>query len=328
MIDQLTKHQIYIQRLANGIVKDIIPILQQIRDDINARILADPNIDLIKTRKLLKDINNIIDNNINAISFNLLEQLVDFAEYEQSYILGVLDKSTPTTIAIGTGLETAQLALLISDSKIKFAGQKGMTINQMIGVFSQAYKDDIKSAIELGIANGDTTDTIARNIKTMANNRTLNQARAVVLTSTNHAGAMARRNAWQPYHNLFEGEEYVATLDSRTTIICASLDGKIFPFNEGPQPPLHYRCRSIRVPKLKSEYDLDTDNQRASMDGPVSAKTTYQSWLKKQSKAVQEEVLGVERAKLFREGKVKLDGFVDSKGVTYTLEELKTKDKI
>jgi hypothetical protein len=46
---------------------------------------------------------------------------------------------------------------------------------------------------------------------------------------------------------LFTEELFVATLDERTTPICRSLDGKVFPVGKGPHPPLHFNCRSIRV---------------------------------------------------------------------------------
>jgi hypothetical protein len=59
------------------------------------------------------------------------------------------------------------------------------------------------------------------------------------------------------------------------------------------------------------------------MDGPVDGRTTYQSWLKRQDAEFQNEVLGVERAELFRSGKVTLDRFVDDQGVTLTLKQLR-----
>ncbi|MCK9532613.1 MAG: phage minor head protein [Gammaproteobacteria bacterium] len=240
MIDKFTTHQILIQRLGNGIYKDITPILKQLRDDINAQLLS-RSIPLSQnTQQLLKQLNNIIDNGITQLSDELMNRLNEFAVYEQEFTLKLLDNTTVTTVAIGTGTSAADIASIVATSRIRFPGKKSMTIADLINTFSSAYKDDIKSIIDLGIVNGETTDTIASQIKKLTDTRTIAQARAVVLTATNHAGAMARRAAWQPYHKLFVGERYDAVLDSRTTIICASNDGKVFPFNEGPQPPLHY----------------------------------------------------------------------------------------
>jgi SPP1 gp7 family putative phage head morphogenesis protein len=47
---------------------------------------------------------------------------------------------------------------------------------------------------------------------------------------------------------------YVATLDSRTSSICAALDGREFEYGKGPMPPQHFNCRSTTVP---IDYDPD-----------------------------------------------------------------------
>ena len=60
---------------------------------------------------------------------------------------------------------------------------------------------------------------------------------------------------------------------------------------------------------------------RASMDGPTSYQT-YSGWLRKQTAAVQNQVLGPTRATLFRSGKVGLRDLVRSDGSVLTLDEL------
>ncbi len=60
--------------------------------------------------------------------------------------------------------------------------------------------------------------------------------------------------------------------------------------------------------------------------GQVSAETKYSGWLRRQPKDFQNEVLGVERAKLFRGGKVSLDRFVDNSGGVITLDKLRLND--
>ena len=64
------------------------------------------------------------------------------------------------------------------------------------------------------------------------------------------------------------------------------------------------------------------------MDGPVSSQRTYGGWLKDQPKAFQDEVLGPERAALFRSGEVSLDRFTDDAGRTLTLEQLRAREGI
>jgi len=79
---------------------------------------------------------------------------------------------------------------------------------------------------------------------------------------------------------------------------------------------------------VKKEFDIfrDTDGTRPSETGEVSAKTTYPQWLRRQPKAFQDEVLGKARAKLFRDGKLPIDRFIDDRGNTLTLAELVSRD--
>ena len=54
----------------------------------------------------------------------------------------------------------------------------------------------------------------------------------------------------------------------------------------------------------------------------VPERTTYAQWLKKQPAAVQDEVLGKTRGKLFRSGKVTIDRMIDPRLRPLTLAEL------
>lgn len=82
----------------------------------------------------------------------------------------------------------------------------------------------------------------------------------------------------------------------------------------------------------KSFRDLGIDidelspGTRASMDGQVPADTTYGQWLKRQSAARQDDVLGPTRGALFRRGGLTIDKFADERGRELTLAELRERD--
>ena len=65
---------------------------------------------------------------------------------------------------------------------------------------------------------------------------------------------------------------------------------------------------------------------RASMDGQVAAETAYGEWLKKQSAARQDQVLGPVRGKLLRDGGLTVDRFANDKGVWLSIEQLRERD--
>jgi len=61
------------------------------------------------------------------------------------------------------------------------------------------------------------------------------------------------------------------------------------------------------------------------MDGQVPAKMTYNEWLKTKPAEFQNEVLGPNRAKLFRAG-MPVDRFVNRAGDKLTLDDLRKRD--
>ncbi|MNP78411.1 hypothetical protein D3C76_1760220 [compost metagenome] len=62
------------------------------------------------------------------------------------------------------------------------------------------------------------------------------------------------------------------------------------------------------------------------MDGQVPADQDYNQWLAKQSSARQEQVLGVERYRLYKNGKIALDDFYSPTGEWLTLDQLRERD--
>jgi hypothetical protein len=94
-------------------------------------------------------------------------------------------------------------------------------------------------------------------------------------------------------------------------------------------PPIHWNDRCVLSPIAKSFRDIGLDidepdaGERASSEGPVHGATTFNDFLKRQSPAFIERVLGKERARLFIEGKITVRDLVSGTGRELTLEELK-----
>ena len=57
----------------------------------------------------------------------------------------------------------------------------------------------------------------------------------------------ASKQVYKANEDVTEKYRYVATLDSRTSALCASLDGQEFEYDKGPEPPQHFNCRSTTV---------------------------------------------------------------------------------
>ena len=119
-----------------------------------------------------------------------------------------------------------------------------------------------------------------------------NQVRTIVRTSVNQVQTMASQEVYAANQDVTQRYEYVATLDSKTTALCGSLDGKTFKYGEGPMPPQHFNCRSTTVPIIDDE-DLRKKfpDTRPSSVGRVSQDESYPDWLNK-NPSMQSEALG------------------------------------
>ncbi|MDR1903135.1 MAG: TerB N-terminal domain-containing protein [Treponema sp.] len=126
-------------------------------------------------------------------------------------------------------------------------------------------------------------------------------------------------------NDIFDGYQYLATLDTRTCLACGLLDGKIFKHKE--DIPKHScfndNCRCVLVPYVKGFEDIP--GERAAMDGPVSDKMTWVQWFEKQKVVIKKEILGQERYKMYRSG-IPLSDFV-ANYKELTLEQLGDKLK-
>lgn len=127
---------------------------------------------------------------------------------------------------------------------------------------------------------------------------------------------------------------YVGTLDHRTSDICKSLDGTVYPKDKARVPPLHVNCRSTLVPILKGETlsEVKDQLQRPAVE-PKSVKElnekglhtrtgrvrkpsktdrsplkgvqkqqymTYEQWLKTQTVTYQKAILGPKAYSAFK----------------------------
>lgn len=120
---------------------------------------------------------------------------------------------------------------------------------------------------------------------------------------------------------------------------CAALDGQAWNLDgeklPGTRmgfmaPPIHWgdRCVLSPIPKTFREIGLNIDEptdegQRASAQGPVPGKTTFDEFFARQSKAQQDAQFGPVRAGMFRAGKITVKDLVSGTGRELTLNQLR-----
>lgn len=199
----------------------------------------------------------------------------------------------------------------------------GSTIDEWFTALAARAYEQARRVVRIGALEGETVGVMTTALRRMSE-LDRRHAEAVVRTLTNGVAVSARQLTLDEHADLFAGVRWVSTLDSRTTPICQERDGEVYPLDSGPRPPAHVNCRSTITPVLR--VAPTPTGTRAAAGGPVSATTTYPEWLRRQSRAVQEEVLGRQRAALFRAGKLPLERFIDDAGRYYTLAEMRRRE--
>jgi SPP1 gp7 family putative phage head morphogenesis protein len=332
ILEAQVKHSVYLERYKAGVLKKIIGLLNRTETDLIEQIagrlagIEERGYDLgpdttKRLQSLLNDIRTRREKVYDVLAKQLSDELDEFAQYEADFQIMMADNA-----GIGIDLtmpSNAQLKAIVTAQPFQ-----GRLLKEWAQGLAQADVRRIHDAVRIGITEGQTTDQIVRRIRGTKSARyqdgvieiARRDAEGVVRTSIAHTQNRARMEVFNANADIVGGVQYAAVLDSHTTILCASRDGKVYELDKAPPIPAHWRCRSIYVP-----YFGPREGDRASKFGPVPAATTFEQFLRKQSIDFQEDVLGVERAKRFRNGE-RLEKFVDKSGHVYTLKQLKSRE--
>jgi hypothetical protein len=222
----------------------------------------------------------------------------------------------------------------LSDKTAKAAVSKalveGYGIGEQFDAMSQSAQKKFIGTVLNSIQSGETLSQMAARMSGGTINGeavpgflkvTRQQSIALAHTAVTSVSKQDRLEAFRANSEVISAIQQVSTLDNRTTDICISYSdltwdvntlepiGHSLPWAGGP--PRHFNCRSVIVPVVKSPQELGVktrakvpDEVRATMDGQAPSSLTFTDWLKGKSPSFQDEVLGVKKAKLFREGKL------------------------
>ena len=140
-------------------------------------------------------------------------------------------------------------------------------------------KEQMLIAFMTGAGVSSTASAISRQFQTSAYN-----ARRLVRTETNFIANQAEMDAYKRLG--IEKYKYIATLDTRTSAICQSLDGQVFSCDDAQAgvnlPPMHPNCRSTTImydseQPLKERIARDENGNNIKVPGDI----TYKEWLEK-----------------------------------------------
>jgi SPP1 gp7 family putative phage head morphogenesis protein len=261
-LDEFIAYQIGLLQLSARIRDRVIAVLNateaEVVDKIVSRLANHEAFRGIGDQRRVQVLRRII-NNIRGAAWDeanniWVEEITAVARADSRFAAMILNTTAPVIL---------DLTALSSDDVDKILRQQPFE-GRVLREWAKKQKTDdlarIQAQIRIGMIQGETSRQIASRIVGTTRRRnsgvtgtTRRNMEAVTLTAINFVSNASRREFYAQNKNILSTELFVATLDSRTTPICRSFDGDVFPIAEGPLPPLHFRCRSLRVALLNGQ---------------------------------------------------------------------------
>jgi SPP1 gp7 family putative phage head morphogenesis protein len=364
-----------LQRVVTHVGNEQIAIIDSLNKDLRIDLIdwLDDNEQWSLTLEQQRQI-EVLQNKIKKTRGKAIDQasekmqgdMFDLAEAEQLWITkGVNTLGGPT-------LATSTVSAL--DKMVTRTPFAGATIKQTYSKLSEDDTARIINTVQRGLSDGLTSSQIQREVfgtkRLNFTDGVLQTTRNSVMNTTNKTNSGITRTVVNGVQNeskmmLFEANsdivqevKYTATLDGRTSEICASRDGNIYKLSEAPQLPAHINCRSTYVPVIdgidiestrpavtdtRTRKQREKDFRAEARDRGVKIKTVRKEWADRNVKQVSDktnfndllkrddkfarEWLGPTKYKLWKDGGVTIDKFVDPLGQSYTIDELYKRDR-
>ena len=202
--------------------------------------------------------------------------------YEGQYLGRAFDLQKG--LGAGWDLQRPDLRKLDKVLKTRWAPD-GELFSDRIWKDKQALVSELNAALTQSLATGKPLQKIA---DTLAEKLSVKKsaARRLLYTEAAAVTTLAEKDCYQDLD--VEEYEILATLDSRTSAICRSMDGKHFPVSEMKEgvnaPPFHPNCRTDTCPYFDDWEELGGEPMRAARDAEdkgyqlVPAEMTYKEW--------------------------------------------------
>lgn len=323
LADDIILRSIRNLRAGNGVWRQLLPILQQVEEDLLERLSAGAprTTSSRRARALLQIVRKVIKDGAEAFNKELQASGGTLAAAEEAATVRSFGARVPVEVAW-----VRPAARLLE--AVALTPFEGATLGAHLDNWSEQAIFRVQTELRTAIIEGEGIEKMQRRLRKVMNIK-IKDARSLARTYTMHVTSEARRVLYLENSEYLSGEQWVATLDTRTCLRCGALDGKIFPVGKGTRTPLHFQCRCLRIPIVKGAAALERQgviSTRAARDaegltGEVPADMDFSAWLARQSESRQKMVLGAKRFKLHKEG-MSFSRFVDDENDIIPLSEL------
>lgn len=313
LLDDTVRHQVGLLRYSNATVSKVLALLSRVEADVvrQIRLLDVDSLDRARLERQLTAIRATYRQGYDQLTGVISADMDDLAAYEAQFV----SRQLRTTLDVAFATPSRETIVAAVNAR----PFQGRFLREWMASLDDDAARRVRDAIRMGFVEGEGVQSLIRRVRGTRANRyqdgilEINRraAERVVRTAINHTANRAREETFRS-NPLVSGVQWVSTLDSRTSVVCAGRDGNEYEIDKGPRPPAHPNCRSQIT---------------AVLDGfPAPDRVSYGEWLKRQPVEVQDEVLGPTRARMWRNGEVELGRFVDRKGEMWSLDELRRRE--
>jgi len=314
LYDAFTRHQVYLEGYKDGMDASLDPVMRRLYTRLSSALYSTQvsrlnELSKKQLNRLIGTLREILLDSNDAYLRQMLTELERFAEAESKMQTGIMSlitgQSVEAAYAAGIGVPLIGLAALANTrtgydrmwASVSNAPDPatGLTPVALLKQYLGYSTNSILQLVSRGYANGWTlTELLAEVFGTRKKRfrdgltaRLVRNGSSVLRTIVQHVSSRVQAAIASVF---FDKYEWVAVLDTRTSDICRFRDGQHYTYGKGPLPPAHYRCRSRAIPISKGA----TGNAYAD---------TFYTWIQRQPVAVQNDILGVRRARDLRAGR-------------------------
>lgn len=319
------RHRLGLDRTAGSIRNDALELLNQSDQDIQERLqtrlqrgMSEGTVRTKQLRKLQSDIKQINREVMGDVDKKLKQRLRELAISEAEMQKSTIASRIPVDVGMSIP-QSNQLKAIVDSQPFE-----GNTLSQWTSKVTRDRTENIVNEVRKGMIEGDSNQEIVSRVmgtRQFANkdgvlDKSRRNVAAITRTAVTKVTDTASEMTYRQNSRVIQGVQYVATLDSRTTIICSTLDSREFNIGQGPRPPQHFGCRSTTAPLTKSWQDMGISRQelshstRASMNGQVPEGKTMRDFIDSPNGPGAEDILGSTRAELWRNSDLDFQDFL------------------
>jgi SPP1 gp7 family putative phage head morphogenesis protein len=264
LLQAMVRHQVGLLHYSAGVRNKIWKLLDASEADVRRQIedrlrrevgKAVTPARLERVNRLLESLRETRARSWKDVNTAWFDEMRDLAVAESGFTAGILQ----TVVPVDLGLALPDPTRLRSIVEVE--PFMGATLKDWAEQIREADITRIEQQIRIGLVQGESVRQISRRVTGTVRLEgtdgvtaiTRRGAESITRTATNSIAAASRRELFLANADLMDQELFTATLDSRTTPICRSLDGKLYPVGKAPRLPLHFGERSVISPVINGE---------------------------------------------------------------------------